>query len=356
MNLIKLIQNSISVGTERTIKAKKNILLSFLNKGVAIIVSLLIVSTTIDYLDAANYGIWITISSIVGWAGYFDLGLGHGFRNRFAIARAKGNDQLAKEYVSTTYFAIALIFVMLFIVFSLINNDLSWDNILNVKVSNALLQRTFVCLIGFFSLQSILNVISTLLSADQKPAIASIIYTVGQIFALIGIVLLTKCGNGDSSILSLSYILSGIPCVVYLVISVILYATQYRDVAPTVSSIKLNLLKDILSLGGKFFLIQLSMLFIFQCTNIIITRNLGPEYATEYNVAYRYFNVIFMLASLVLSPFWSAFTDAFEKKDYQWMNSVYKKLSKLWWWACLGIIIMVVLSKWVYRIWLGGNI
>ena len=106
-------------GSKRSVRAKKNILLSFVNKGVSIIVSLLLMSTTIDYLDSVNYGIWITISSVVSWAGYFDLGFGHGFRNRFAIAKAKGDMHLAKQYVSTTYFFITLLFLGVFMFFLL---------------------------------------------------------------------------------------------------------------------------------------------------------------------------------------------------------------------------------------------
>lgn len=344
-------------GSKRSVRAKKNILLSFVNKGISIIVSLLLMSTTIDYLDSVNYGIWITISSVVSWAGYFDLGFGHGFRNKFAIAKAKGDMRLAKQYVSTTYFFITLLFLGVFVVFSVVDFFCRWNEFLNLDISNSLLQETFFVLIAFFSCQSVLNIVSVLLSADQKPAFSSVLYTIGQICALAGIQIL-KCSNNEGSILLLSYILSGIPCLVYLIISVTLYSSRnfYKDVAPSIKGIRLNLVKGIFSLGGKFFLVQLSMLFIFQCTNVIVTKNLGPEYATEYNVAYRYFGVVFMIASIVLSPFWSAFTEAYERKDFVWMNAVYRKLSKLWWFALIGIVLMIVFSKWVYRIWLGGAV
>ena len=61
---------------------------------------------------------------------------------------------------------------------------------------------------------------------------------------------------------------------------------------------------------------MLSILFIFQFTNIIITRIEGPDVVTQYNIAYKYFNVLNMFALIILSPFWSAFTDAYVKKDF----------------------------------------
>jgi hypothetical protein len=35
-------------------------------------------------LIPTRYEIWLTLSSIVGWFSFFDVGLGHGLRNKFA--------------------------------------------------------------------------------------------------------------------------------------------------------------------------------------------------------------------------------------------------------------------------------
>lgn len=50
------------------------------------------------------------MSSIVGWFVFFDVGLTQGLRNRFAEARAKGDEELARNYVSTTYAILGIIF------------------------------------------------------------------------------------------------------------------------------------------------------------------------------------------------------------------------------------------------------
>ena len=108
--MLSFIQKYITSGNERSVKAKKNIIASFLNKGVAIIISLLIVPITINYLNSEQYGIWLTLSSTVAWIAYFDIGLGHGFRNKFAEAKANGDLILARKYVSTTYAILGIIF------------------------------------------------------------------------------------------------------------------------------------------------------------------------------------------------------------------------------------------------------
>ena len=64
-------------GHERTIRAKKNITASFVIKGISIAVGLVLVPLTINYLNPTKYGIWITLSSIIGWFSFFDIGLGN---------------------------------------------------------------------------------------------------------------------------------------------------------------------------------------------------------------------------------------------------------------------------------------
>ena len=89
--------------SERSQEVVKNIIVSVLVKGFTILTSLLIVPMTINYVNPTQYGIWLTLSGIIGWIAFFDLGLGNGFRNRFAEAKANNNLTLAKEYVITFF-------------------------------------------------------------------------------------------------------------------------------------------------------------------------------------------------------------------------------------------------------------
>ena len=117
--LINYIRHFFTKGHERTLKAKKNILASFIIKGLNIAIGLVLVPLTIHYLNPTKYGIWITLSSIIGWFGFFDIGLGHGLRNRFAEALAKGEHALAKTYVSTTYAILTIVIGSVLVLFYL---------------------------------------------------------------------------------------------------------------------------------------------------------------------------------------------------------------------------------------------
>ena len=77
---------------------------------------------------------------------------------------------------------------------------------------------------------------------------------------------------------------------------------------------------------------------------------------SQYNIAYKYFNVLNMAANIILTPFWSAFTDAYIKRDYNWMRGTLEKLEKLWL-LCIPILVLMVLSSdLLYKFWIGDSV
>ena len=71
-------------GVKRSTKVKKNVLSLFFIKGLSVLVGLIMVPMTINFLDETRYGIWITLSSVIAWMSFLDIGLGHGLRNSLA--------------------------------------------------------------------------------------------------------------------------------------------------------------------------------------------------------------------------------------------------------------------------------
>ena len=333
-----------------------NIILSFCSKGINILISLLLVPMTIHYVNQTRYGIWLTLSSIITWIGFFDLGLGNGMRNKFAEAKAKGNTELAKQYVSTTYFSIGTIVLILFIIISAINHFINWPVVLNVSPSYRVeLREVFAFLAFFFCMNMVAKLFSSLLTADQRPGLASLIGVSGQILSLIAIFVLTRVSEG--SLLNLAMFYAGIPTISLLLWTIIAYSfTRYKQFTPKLKYFRPILIKDIFNIGIQFFIIYLCLIAIFQIINIVISRELGPESVTQYNIAHKYFSIIYSIAIIIISPFWSAFTDAYHKQDTKWMFHVKAILEKLWLCAAFAILIMLFFSKQFYHLWVGDEI
>ena len=156
INPLSVIKNFFFSGHERTKKIKKNITLSFILRGIDIIIGILLVPMILGYLDQTRYGIWLTLSSFVMWFGFFDVGLGHGLRNKLSEALAVENINLAKKYISTAYTIITIISIIFLTLFLIVNTFLDWSLLLNTEeVSQNELNLLAIITFGFFSFRFI---------------------------------------------------------------------------------------------------------------------------------------------------------------------------------------------------------
>jgi O-antigen/teichoic acid export membrane protein len=342
-------------GNERSLKAKRNILLLAVIKGCSIAVSLILVPITIHYVNPTRYGIWLTLSSIVGWFSFFDVGLGHGLRNKFAEAVTKGNDEKARIYVSTTYAILGLIVVVILMFFFCINPFLNWTKILNTpSIMAGELSLLALIVFGFFCLQFVLRLMTTILTANQQPAKASIFDFLGSLLSLSIIYILTKTTSGN--LIYLGTVFSLTPVLVLVSSSVWFYTHQYKKYAPSFKFVRFHYARDLMGLGIKFFIIQITGVILYQTSNIIIAHLFGPEHVTPYNIAYKYFSIVTMTFSIIMMPFWSATTEAWIKKDIIWIKNTVNKLILVWILIGISALIMLIFSNFIYKMWVGKEI
>ena len=347
------IKSLINKGHSRTVNAKENILASFLIRGCSIAVSLILVPLTIHYVNPTQYGIWLTLSSIISWFSFFDIGFGNGLRNKFTEALAKGQHKLARIYVSTTYAILTIIIVVVLILFFCINPILDWTKILNTSPEMAReLSILALIVFVFFCMQFVLQLITTLMTADQKPAKASFINFLASLLSIIIIFILTKTTSGN--LIYLGWTFAFTPVLVLIITSVWFYTHEYRRYAPSFKYIKFRFASNLMNLGIKFFFIQIAFVILYQTSNIIIAQLFGPVQVTSYNIAYKYFSIIPMVFSIILTPFWSAFTEAYVKKEYNWIKASIKKLVGIWILLSLVALLMLLFSSKIYTIWVGS--
>ena len=134
-------------GNERSVNVKKNIVLMILIKGCSILLSLLLVPLTLDYVDNECYGVWLALSSMVVWISFFDIGINNGLRNKLTAALAHNDYNLGRKYVSTTYAILFLIFMPLMCLLLLAAPFVDWYSLLNINQSNVEGLLIAICII-----------------------------------------------------------------------------------------------------------------------------------------------------------------------------------------------------------------
>ena len=340
-------------GAQRSVKVKKNIIAMIGIKGISLGISLLYVPLLLHSMNSINYGIWLTLTSIVSWVAMCDIGLGNGLRNKLSETIAAADYLLGKVYISTAYVSILSIMCVLFSIFFVVSKMfLSWNSILNAPEIEPSELNLLVNVVFFtFALNFVLSLINSVLFALQMPAVSSILTTLGQFFSFVIVLVLVKCFD-IYSLLILGSVISIVPVVVLIISSIILFTGKYKYLSPSFRYIDLTKIKDILALGMKFFVLQIITIVLYQTNNLIIMHIVSNEAVVEYNIAFKYMNVLLMIYTIIVTPLWSATTEAYVKGDLQWIINVVKKMDKIAFLFILIGLIMLLTSDFVYRIWL----
>lgn len=341
-------------GGARSVTIKQNVLGSLIIKGVSILVSFLLVPLTIGYVSKELYGVWLTISSVMTWISFMDLGFAQGLKNKLAEAIAQNDWERGRSLVSTTYFMLVLIFVPLCLILEFLVPYVDWCKLLNVSqvYSNDIIKALYA-LTAFTCIQFIANAITSVVAAFQEVALSNTFSVIGNILALIAVFILTR--TCPPSLTVLSIVMAAAPVLVLVLATIILFSGRYRSISPKISSISRYQIKDIFNLGYKFFISNIQVIIVYNATNVLISYVSSPVEVTSYNLAYRYLNVAMMLFGIIMGPLWPAYTDAYTKNDFEWMIKTRKTMNRVLLLSIIGCILLVIVSKPFYDIWIGTN-
>lgn len=341
--------------SNRTEKAKKNILILFILHVFNFIALMAVVPITLNYLGKTEYGIWLTLASILSWLINLDFGLGNGLRNKLAEALTLNDVKLARIYVSTSYAVFSVGIFVAFIIYFIVHGFLNWADLLQAPVGYASLLNSLVLyVIILFLVQFLLKLITSIINADQRPALNGALSLITNALTLLVIYLLSL--YSESSFIIFALVSSGIPILVFLIASVFLFRGHFKNISPSFKFINLKYSSSLVKLGMQFFVIQISSLIVFTTDNVIISQLFGPAQVVTYNIAYKYFYMIPLVFNVVITPFWSAFTEAYVKQEFDWINNSVRKLLIFWMLISVAAVLMIIFSDFIYKIWVGENI
>lgn len=349
-SLRKRVQNT----HPRTRKVHLNTIRGVFIKGGGMLISLLLVPMTIDYLTKDTYGTWLTISSIVTMLTFLDIGIGNGLRNKFSEAVANNNPLLARKYVSTAYTLFGAIQIVLICLFMLIVFHIPWQRVFNTKIDIHQLQIVVCLTVTAMAIKLVLDILSYILFAIQESSWVGFITFLSNGLVLVCTYSLTRFTSGNLIYLAIVTAIS--PVIILTISGFILYRDHLRIYRPSFHLVDMSHARSLLSLGYKFFVIQMAVIVLFYTDNLIITQLFGPSEVTTYNVAFRYFNAVNIMFTIAIAPYWSAFTEAAVKNDSIWMKQTYDYLRKLWLGLVGIIILMVVVADPIYSMWIGDRL
>lgn len=349
------IRKKYSSADTRSKKMYKNTAAMIGIRGISMILTLISAPIMLHHVDRADYGVLLTLTSIVGWVGYMDIGLGNGLRNKLPEFIANNDFNSAKKIVSSCYATLAIYVALIITVFLIISPFVDWLEVLNSPTSDAkeIRELTNVVFIAF-CIQFLLGLLNSILFAYQMPAFQSLFTFAGQALALIALIIQVFVFN-ITSVLQIGAVNSIIPPLVLFCGSIRLFYTKLSKIAPSLKYVDLKSVSGILGLGMKFFVLQMITIVLFQANSIIIARVVNPEAVVEYNLAFKYVSLLTMIFTIVITPVWSATTDAYIRNDFTWIKKTISFSQKVCIISIIIGILMLFVSKYIYGIWLGKD-
>lgn len=343
--------------TSRSDKLKINIVTGFGIKGLSMLLSLIFVPLVLNYLTAFEYGIWLTLNSVIAWFNMLDIGFCGGMRIRLQESITKGKDEDSKIFISTTYISLFIIAFIATLVTLLILHflDLNYSSFFKVEQSyQSELSIIIVFTIISFFIRFFLQPISFILQADQMNFVASLILFTENLINCIGIFIISLFTQNSLLIACLIFCIS--PIINYVIYSLIFFNGKYRNIRPSVKYFRKEHLKSLLSMSLDLFIISISIILLAQVNNIMIVKLFSPNEVTEYNLVYKIFSSISMLFVLVMTPLWSAFGNAYNQNDFNWIERMFNKIKYFYLIILLVYIVLIISGRYIIKIWAGLDI
>jgi O-antigen/teichoic acid export membrane protein len=293
-------------------------LASLAARGVGIFTVLISVPLTVHYLGAEQYGLWVTITSVVVLFGFADLGLSNGLMNAVSEAHGKGDRELAQADVSSAFYLLGGAATVLALAFAAAYGFVPWSGVFNVSSSTAaaVAGQATVVFVGITLVSLPFGVVPKIRLGYQEGFKSSIWDAVGNLLSLGGLVLAVAAKA------SLPWLILAIG-VGPLLATLLNGAALLRGrpwLAPRMRLATRFAAGHIVRLGLGFFVLQLVAVVAYQTDNVVIAQILGVAAVTQYAVPMRLFMTVPLLLSFWLMPLWPAYREALTRGDDAWVR------------------------------------
>lgn len=324
-------------------------------KAISVITMLISVPLTLHYLGAERYGMWMTIGSVVMMLGFADLGLGLGLMNSISEAHGQEDRQAAVHYVSSAFFMLTGIAVIIMVAFALAYPFIPWAKIFNVTSPLAVREAgpAMAAFVACFALNIPLGTAQKIQLGYQEGFINSLWESLGKILGLLGLLLVIYLQGG---LFWLVLAMAGAPVLAALLNIMMLFGYRRRWLLPRWNFASFTGASKIIRLGFLFFLLQLAMIIGFNSDNIILAQMIGPQAVTQYNIPQKLFLIPIMLIGFLIGPLWPAYGEAISRGEMKWVKTTFFR--SVTFGLCLSIplsLFLVIFGPKIINLWVGGH-
>ncbi|MBX7268043.1 oligosaccharide flippase family protein [Micromonospora sp. Llam7] len=296
-----------------------------LSRAVSALVPLALIPVTLSYLGAELYGLWTAVIAVTAMMAFADLGIGLGLMTRLAPLRVNDDVDAARRYISSAYAVVSAAALFLCGLLWLLAGAIPWALVFNVPEPTARDGQmvALVCLTA-----ALLNIPLYLVYRIQYAHHQVVASNVWQAVASVA-----------SLLLALGAVLAGLPPIaviaavavcpplVNVVNTVWTFGWRLPQLTPRLRYVEQRRVRDLLHLGGMFFLTTLVMTLADNADPLIIAQVLGLASVTAYAVPAKLLTQLGPLVMLVNQPLWPMYGEALARGDVTWIRRTVRRMT-----------------------------
>lgn len=295
-----------------------------------------------------------TITSVVGWLQFTNMGIGLGLQNALTEETGKANRETQRDLVSTAVFSLVGIGLFLLAVGLLAFPHIAWTRIFTPTTSRFTAEIPWTVLIVFFGFVStvVLGFVNPIYAARQELHLSSIQSMLTSLLTLLGTFVavhyrwgllgLTICTIGVTAIMQWSFALWT------------LYGRGIGELRPIWSRVTLSAASRIYKNGISFFLLQICNIAFFQIDAFLIVCFLTVDQVTPYSVAQKVFLQASGLFAIVTGSLWAAYGNAKAQDDFAWIRRTHARMQRIFLLFFGGLsIAMILFGHKALSLWVG---
>ena len=301
----------------------KNRLLNQIGLGTAykilsVSLNFIIIGYLIRVLGPEQYGIWVTVFTIMTWISYLDFGMNSSLHTLVPQVIDYTKNINLKNTILSGYIVLICISLSLFLVVHIL---LSMPTILSFVYG---LFGGKIKLIMFYNAISIacilliLNLITGIVGGLQLSSLTHLSSAIAGCLNLFIIYQLNKISIMSVENIILSYGLSMFISLLLVTLIILRQINFFSSLKDYKFQIK------VLQFAKSFFLINFSVIILFSTDRVLISVLHGPNTVTEYDLVYRLIGIVLMMHSLINMPAWGPYAEKWKSKDLVWIKNQIK--------------------------------
>ncbi|HEY9811606.1 MAG TPA: oligosaccharide flippase family protein [Halomicronema sp.] len=328
---------------------------TLLVNGIKLIAGLVSIPLTAQYLGTERFGLWLTLSTFLTWVGIADLGLSNILVNAVAAADGQENHQKAKEAVSSAFWLMVGVALIVMTIFLNVHPLVEWERVFNVTSLQAKADAKDASLVImiFFILRLPLSIPSRIYAAYQEGYLYEIWNGLISLISVIFLYFFIEL-RVDLPFLLVGFF--GPQILGDTIVGIYLFGFRRKELRPKLKNFSVQTSKWLLANGGKLWIAQISSILIFQTDFIIISQLFGAFAVASYGVIWKLYNIILFPLSAFLNGLWPAYSEAFSGGDIPWIIKTFRKSVFISFsWALFAGIILLIASPQIIKIWVGND-